>query len=198
MYCTVRRPRFSAYISRDYPVSSLIIFAFLSCRLPYAARSASLVSTQTHSFIIGANISLFHPSMSTTDQEGQLNMPPSNRSAWRDTTIYASDNRDKVLGGLCATEGITNDNLYSMIEIFCFFTDTFTLHNDNGELVERDGQKLKPGNYYIATNGNSFPHSLVSKFLALGLVPQRKRTIMSAIKFCRGTRTFGTWLHFHH
>ena len=140
--------------------------------------------------------------MSATDQEGQLNMPPSDRSTWRDTAIYASDNRDKVLGGLCATEGITNENLYSMIEIFCFFTDTFTLHNNSGQLVERDGQKLQPGNYYIATNGNSFPHSLVSKFLVLGRVPQRKRAITSAIKFCggtrRGTRTFGTWLYFHH
>jgi len=115
------------------------------------------INANTYSFLIGANISLFHPSMSATDQEGQLNMPPSNRSAWRDTAIYASDNRDKVLGGLCATEGITNENLYSMIEIFCFFTDTFTLHNNSGQLVERDGQKLQPGNYYITTNGNSFP-----------------------------------------
>ena len=48
---------------------------------------------------------------------------------------------------------ITNANLYSMLEIICSFTDTFTLDNNNGQLVERDGQQLQPGNYYIATNG---------------------------------------------
>jgi len=80
--------------------------------------------------------------MSATDQEGQLDMPPSDCTAWCGTTIYASENRDKVLGGLRATEGITNANLYSMIEVFCFFTDTFTLHNNSGQLVARDEQKL--------------------------------------------------------
>ena len=80
-------------------------------------------------------------------------MAPVDRSAWHDNIIYASDNRDKPLGGLCAAEGITNANLYSMLEIICSFTDTFTLHNNNGQLVERDGQQLQPGNYYIATNG---------------------------------------------
>ena len=101
-------------------------------------------------------------------------MTTSGRSAWRDTTIYASSHRDKVLGGLWAAEGITNANLYSMLEIFCFFTDIFTLHDNGGQLVERDGQKLQPGNYYIATNGSSFPHSSVPKFLVPGLVPHIK------------------------
>ena len=126
--------------------------------------------------------------MSVTDQDGQLNMPLPGRSTWRDTTIYASENRDNVLGGLCATEGITNANLYSMIEIFCSFTDTFTLHNNNGLLVERDEQKLQPGNYYIATNGSYFPHCSVPKFPIPRLVPQRKRATTSAVKFCLGTR----------
>ena len=97
-------------------------------------------------------------------------IPPSDRSAWRDTIIYASSNRDKVLGGLWAAEGITNENLYSMLEIFCCFTETFTLHNSSGQLVERDGQKLQPGNYYIATNGISSPYSSAPKSLVLGLV----------------------------
>ena len=103
--------------------------------------------------------------------QGKLKMTLFDRSAWRDTTIYASAHRDKVLGGLWATEGITNANLYCMIEIFCFFTDTFTLHNNNGQLVERDGQKLQPGDYYVATNGSSFPHSSFPKFLVPGLEP---------------------------
>ena len=97
--------------------------------------------------------------MSTIDQETQVNMPSSDRLAWRDTNIYASDNHDKLLGGLWAADGITNANIYSMIVIFCFFTEPFTLHNDSGQLVERDGQKLQPGNYHIVTNGRSFSHS---------------------------------------
>ena len=125
-------------------------------------------------FYLGENIPFFHPTMSTTEQEEQLSLPLTDRSAWRDTTIYASENRDKVLGGLCATEGITKANVYSMLEIFCFFTDTFTLHDNDGQLVERDGQKLQPGNYYIATNGRSFPHGSVPKFLVPGLVSHIK------------------------
>ncbi|PUU73050.1 hypothetical protein B9Z19DRAFT_1035641 [Tuber borchii] len=91
--------------------------------------------------------------MSTTDQESLCETPPPDRSLWRDTNIYASRNRDRLLGGLWAAEGITNANLYSMLEIICSFTDTFTLHDDSEHFVERNGQKLKPGNYYIATNG---------------------------------------------
>ena len=160
-------------------LKGLYIFAFLSCRLPSTCPgSASSVSMQTLTLFSLAQIfPFFHLTMSATDQEGQLDTPPSDRSAWRDTAIDASDNRDKVLRGHCATEGITNSNLYSIIKMFCFFTDTFTLHNNSGQLVERDEQKLQPGNYYIATNGNSFPHSLVSKFLVPGLVPQRKKAI---------------------
>jgi len=75
------------------------------------------------------------------------------RSPWRNTLIYASDKRDTVLGGLYAAEGTTSANLYSMVEIFCFFTGTFELHDDRGQLVARDGQQLQPGNYYIVTNG---------------------------------------------
>lgn len=82
-------------------------------------------------------------------------MPPVDRSAWRNTYIYASGNRDTVLGGLYAAEGITKANLYSMLEIFCCFTDTFELQDDREQLVERDRQPLQPGNYYIVTNGKS-------------------------------------------
>jgi len=57
-----------------------------------------------------------------------------------------------------------------MIEVFCFFTDTFTLHNNSGQLVERDEQKLQPGNYYIGTNGNFFLPTCVAKFLVSELV----------------------------
>ncbi|KAG0639261.1 hypothetical protein HOY80DRAFT_1016005 [Tuber brumale] len=84
----------------------------------------------------------------------QSNTPPTDRSLWRDTYIYASDSRDTMLGGLWASEGITNANLYFMLEIFCFFTDTFHLHDDRKQVVERDGQQLQPGNYFVVTNGS--------------------------------------------
>ncbi|KAG0129281.1 HNH endonuclease-domain-containing protein [Tuber indicum] len=81
-------------------------------------------------------------------------MQPIDRSPWRNTYIYASDNRSTVLGGLWAAEGVTNANLYSMLQVFCFFTDTFDLLNSSDQLVERDGQQLQPGNYYIVTAGS--------------------------------------------
>jgi len=91
--------------------------------------------------------------MSVTDEDSQSNTPPTDRSAWRDTYIYASDSRDTMLGGLWASESITNANLYSMLEIICSFTNTFHLYNDRKQLVGRDGQQLQPGNYFVVTNG---------------------------------------------
>ncbi|KAG0133617.1 hypothetical protein HOY82DRAFT_590704 [Tuber indicum] len=81
-------------------------------------------------------------------------MAPIDRSAWRDTYIYSSDNRASVIGGLWTAPGITNANLYSMVEIFCIFTNSFVLHDDSEQLVERDGQQLQPGKYYIVTKGS--------------------------------------------
>jgi len=80
-------------------------------------------------------------------------MPPLDRSPWRNAHIYASDNRSTALGGLWVAEGVTNDNLYSMLQVFCLFTDSFDLRNSCEQLVERDGQPLKPGDYYIVTAG---------------------------------------------
>ncbi|KAG0124741.1 hypothetical protein HOY82DRAFT_633685 [Tuber indicum] len=54
------------------------------------------------------------------------------RSAMRNTFVYASDNRDTLLGGLCATPGITPSNFHSMLEIICVFSDTFELRDNNG------------------------------------------------------------------
>ena len=83
-------------------------------------------------------------------------MPPADRSAWRNTHIYASRNRDTVIGGLWAAEDITNANLYSMLEIICSFSEPFDLHNESEQLVERDLQPLQPGSYYIVTKGGFF------------------------------------------
>jgi len=76
-------------------------------------------------------------------------------SAWRNANIYASNRQGNLIGGLWIAEGITNANLYSMLEIFCTFSDTFYLRHFSGQLVERDQNPLQPGDYLIATNGRS-------------------------------------------
>ena len=80
-------------------------------------------------------------------------MQPANRAGGRDTFIYDSNHRDTLLGGLWAAEGITNANLYCMMDIICIFTDTFYLRDNNEQLVERDEKLLQPGNYFIVSNG---------------------------------------------
>ena len=80
-------------------------------------------------------------------------MQPANRAGGRDTFIYDSNHRDTLLGGLWVAEGITNANLYCMVDIICIFTDTFYLRNNNEQLVERDEKPLQPGNYFIVSNG---------------------------------------------
>ncbi|PUU78816.1 hypothetical protein B9Z19DRAFT_906321, partial [Tuber borchii] len=72
----------------------------------------------------------------------------------RNANIYDSDRKDNLIGGLWIAEGITNANLYSMLEIFCTFSDTFYLRHFSGQLVERDQNPLQPGDYLIATNGS--------------------------------------------
>jgi len=82
-------------------------------------------------------------------------MPPDNRAEGRDTFIYDSNHRDTLLGGLWIAEGITNANLYYMVEIICVFTDTFELRDNNEQLVKRDEKPLQPGNYFVVSNGRS-------------------------------------------
>jgi len=80
------------------------------------------------------------------------------RSKSRNAHIYASDNLDTLLGGLWTAEDITNANLYSMVEIFCIFNDTFDLQLHAGPLVARDNSQLQPGNYFVDFNRRSLPY----------------------------------------
>ncbi|KAG0633967.1 hypothetical protein HOY80DRAFT_1061874 [Tuber brumale] len=82
-------------------------------------------------------------------------MQPLNHPPWHNIYIYASDNGSTALRGLWAAKGITNANPYFMLQVFCFFTDSFDLRNSSEHLVERDGQQLQPGNYYIVTAGST-------------------------------------------
>lgn len=75
---------------------------------------------------------------------------------WRNANIYTCNNHDNLID-LWIAEGITNASLYSMVEIFCTFSNTFNLRYDtaSGPLVEKDQSPLQVGNYFIVTNGKS-------------------------------------------
>jgi hypothetical protein len=76
-------------------------------------------------------------------------MPSLNRSEGRNVYIYDAKDPATVLGGLVLTNGVTNANFYSMVEILFVFESTFLLHDEGGITVQRDGHPLQPGNYYI-------------------------------------------------
>jgi len=155
------------------------------CILSHGSRAtANIHSTLAQNFLS------FHQSMSVAGEDSPSNTPPTDRSAWRDTYIYASDSRDTMLGGLWASEGITNANLYSMLEIFCFFTDTFHLYDDRKQLVGRDGQQLQPGNYFVVTNGRFLHCPIIGRYsLQIGSVSvTNEAPLISAFSLPSGTR----------
>jgi len=79
-------------------------------------------------------------------------MSVASRSARRNVHIYDTNNPTTVLGGLILTNGVTNANFYSMVEIICIFDANFFLRDDSGLVIQRDEQPLQPGNYYIITS----------------------------------------------
>lgn len=80
-------------------------------------------------------------------------MPANNRLAGRDVHIHDSNNPTEVLGGLILTNGVTNANLYAMINIIVEIRGTYFLRRDGGTVVPEDNAPLSPGNYYIVTTG---------------------------------------------
>ncbi|KAH0556717.1 hypothetical protein GP486_005493 [Trichoglossum hirsutum] len=77
-----------------------------------------------------------------------------NRSAGRDIHIYEAKNPDTLIGGLILTNGMTNANFYSMVEIICIFDGTYFLRDEYGTIIQRDGSPLHSGKYYILTSGS--------------------------------------------
>ena len=83
--------------------------------------------------------------------------PPTNRSGGRNVHIYDSENPAIVLGGLILNDGVTNANLYSMLDIFIVYEEPFSaeneepflLQNEKGIRVENNNHPLQPGKYYI-------------------------------------------------
>jgi hypothetical protein len=67
----------------------------------------------------------------------------------RDVHIFDISDRDTSIGGLVLTAGVTNANLYAMIEIFVIFNGEYILRNESDTTIEKDNSPLLPGNYYI-------------------------------------------------
>jgi hypothetical protein len=80
-------------------------------------------------------------------------MPPINRSGGRNVHIYDTNNPTVVLGGLILSNGVTNTNFYSMVEILIIFTSTFFLQDETGTRIQKNNYPLQPGKYYIISTG---------------------------------------------
>jgi len=76
-----------------------------------------------------------------------------NPSEFCNMLIFGSKKCANVLGGLCVTDGITNANLYSRVEIFVSISNPWYLNDDSEDVVTRDGQHLEPRNYFVLTDG---------------------------------------------
>ncbi|KAF8538808.1 HNH endonuclease-domain-containing protein [Trichophaea hybrida] len=81
-------------------------------------------------------------------------MSVANRSAGRDVHIYSANDSATVLGGLILTNGVTNANFHSMVDIIFIFGLDYFLRDEGGTTVQKDGHPLQPGNYYIVTDGS--------------------------------------------
>jgi hypothetical protein len=93
-------------------------------------------------------------------EDTRSTMPPRNRSLKRDVHIFDTSNRSTSIGGLVLTAGVTNANLYTMIEIFVIFNGEYILRNESDITIEKDDSPLLPGNYYI----DSLSKSLFNSF----------------------------------
>jgi hypothetical protein len=80
-------------------------------------------------------------------------MAPRDRSAGRNVQLYDVKDPTTVLGGPILTNGVTNINFYSMVEILVLFTSNFELRDEGATKIERNDDPLQPGKYYINATG---------------------------------------------
>jgi hypothetical protein len=80
-------------------------------------------------------------------------MAPTDRSRGRDVHIYDAKDPTTVLGGLILTNGVTNTNFYSMVEILVLFMSDFELRDEGDTKIERNDDPLQLGRYYINATG---------------------------------------------
>jgi hypothetical protein len=101
----------------------------------------------------------------------QTSPMPIDRSGGRDVHIYDSENPTVVLGGLILSNGITNANLYSMLDIFIVIEEPFSLgdeesfllQDEEGVRIEKNNHPLQPGKYYIVSISRVLPHPFMIK-----------------------------------
>lgn len=93
-----------------------------------------------------------HPeNILSLSQPKDSTMSGGSRSEGRNVHIFdASDpNTNTTIGGLILTNGVTNTNLYTMVEIIVIFESEFALQNEDNIIIAKDNDPLQPGNYYI-------------------------------------------------
>ncbi|KAE8442238.1 hypothetical protein EG329_003709 [Mollisiaceae sp. DMI_Dod_QoI] len=95
------------------------------------------------------------PSSLLLHEDTRTTMPPRNRSKGRDVHIFNASDRDTSIGGLILTAGVTNANLYTMIEIVVIFNGEYILRNESDTTIDKNDSLLLPGNYYIDS-----PHAI--------------------------------------
>jgi len=96
----------------------------------------------------------------------QISMAPVNRSKGRNVHIYDANDPTTVLGGLILSNGVTNANFYSMVEILVIFKSNFFLRDEGDTKIERDDGPLQPGKYYIvAVGGFLYNYSFMIRWL---------------------------------
>jgi len=99
-------------------------------------------------------------------------MPPLCRSAVRNVRLYGTNDPTTELGGLFLTNGITNANFYSMVEIIIAFKSEFFLCDEGGTIIKKDDHPLQPGKYYIgATGERTHNHIFMVESLSYKQVP---------------------------
>lgn len=70
--------------------------------------------------------------------------------------MFEKKDRSTSIGGLTLTTGITNVNLYAMVEILVLFEGEYVLRSEGDRVIQRDNSPLLPGNYYLDSPSKSF------------------------------------------
>jgi len=90
------------------------------------------------------------------------------RSGRRNVHIYDAKKPTVVLGGLMLSNGVTNANLYSMLDIFIVYDtprevlldeEKPFLQDKEGTKIEKNDDPLQPGEYYIVATCKVFTSS---------------------------------------
>jgi hypothetical protein len=99
-------------------------------------------------------------------------MPPIDRSGGQNVHIFDVKKPTVVLGGLILSNGVTNANLYSMLDIFIVYEapkdvplneEKPFLRNNEGTKIEKNDDPLEPGEHYIITSCRFLRHLLMVK-----------------------------------